>query len=125
MTPNVVAITTDTDLLIASRLMAERAVRHLAVMDSGQCRGLLLEIDVIHALAKAYNPLSPRLAGELCRVAPVVRPGDRRSAAAWSMRDGGIDAVVVCENDSVVGILTATDLVRSLAEEALTGPARD
>ena len=127
MTPNVVAITADADLLIASRLMTERAVRHLPVMDGGHCRGLLLEIDVIQALATADNPLirPPLLAGELCRVAPVARPGDRRSAAAQHMRDSGIDAVVVCDNNSVVGILTATDLIRSLAEEALAGPASD
>ena len=124
MTPNVVAITADADLLIAARLMAARTVRHLPVMDGGRCCGLLLEIDVIQALASTDNPLvrPPLLAGELCRVTPVVRPGDRRSVAAQLMRDSGTDAVVVCENNSVVGMLTATDLIRSLAEEAPAEP---
>jgi CBS domain-containing protein len=123
MTPHVVAITTDTDLLIALQLMAEQAVRHLPVMKGEQCCGLLLETDVIRALAAAYNPLTPRLAGELCRVAPVVRTADHRSVAAQRMRNGGVDAVVVCDNNTVVGILTAADLIRSLAEEATTEPA--
>jgi CBS domain-containing protein len=122
MTSGVLAVTADADLLIASRIMAARRVRHLPVMDGPRCRGLLLEIDVLQALAVADNPLvrPPLLAGELCRAAPEVRPEDPRSAAARAMRDTGIDAVLV-RADALLGILTATDLVRSLAEEA--GPA--
>lgn len=120
MTPQVVAIVADADLLIASRIMAARSVRHLPVMDGPHCRGLLLEIDVLQALALADNPIirPPLLAGELCRTVPVVQPADRLSTAARQMRAGGVDAVLVCDGESVVGILTATDLIRSLAEEA-------
>ena len=119
MTTAVVAITADSDLLIASRLMAARAVRHLPVMDRGRCCGLLLEIDVLQALATADNPLirPPLLAGELCRPAPSVRPADRRAVAAQRMRDAAVDAAVVTVDGAVVGIVTATDLIRSLAAE--------
>jgi CBS domain-containing protein len=124
MTGNVVAIVADADLLIASRIMAARRVRHLPVMEGPRCLGLLLEIDVLQALALADNPLvrPPLLAGELCRTAPVVRPDDHRSTAARQMRATGIDAALVCEGEAVVGILTATDLIRSLASEAGTDP---
>jgi CBS domain-containing protein len=95
------------------------------VLDEGRLCGVLLEIDVVQALALADNPMirPPMLAGELCRTAPVVRPGDHRSVAARRMCDSGIDAVLVCGDESVVGILTATDLVRSLAEEGDSTPA--
>lgn len=121
MSRHVVAITADSDLLVASRLMATRSVRHLPVMDGARCCGLLLEVDVLQALAVADNPLvqPPFLAGELCRSAPVVRPAERRSVAARRMRDTGIDAVLVCDGDVVVGILTASDLIRSLAAEVV------
>ena len=127
MTPRVVAITADADLLIASRLMVARSVRHLPVMDGGRCCGLLLEIDVLQAMASADNPLirSPLLVGELCRPASTVRPEDRRSVAARQLRDTGLDAVLVCAGDSVVGILTATDLIRSLAEEVGDAPTAE
>jgi CBS domain-containing protein len=120
MTRDVVAIVVDADLLIASRIMAARRVRHLPVMDGPRCLGLLLEIDVLQALALADNPLvqPPLLAGELCRAAPVVRPDDHRSTAAQQMRATGIDAALVCEGETLVGILTATDLIQSLASEA-------
>jgi CBS domain-containing protein len=125
MTPHVVAIVPDADLLVASRVMTARRVRHLPVMDGTHCRGLLLEIDVLQELALADNPLvrPPALAGELCRTVPEVRPEDRRSVAARQMRVAGIDAVLVCDDGSVVGILTATDLVESLATEAGPGSA--
>jgi CBS domain-containing protein len=125
MTPNVVAIAADADLLIASQTMTTRGVRHLPVMDGTRCRGLLLEIDLIQALALADNPLvrPPQLAGELCRTAPTVRPEDRRCTAAKHMHSTGIDAVLVYAGQSLVGILTATDLIRSLAEQAGAQPA--
>ena len=93
-------------------------------MEGPRCLGLLLEIDVLQAIALADNPLvrPPLLAGELCRTAPVVHPDDHRSTAARQMRATGIDAAVVCEDEAVIGILTATDLIRSLASEAGTDP---
>jgi CBS domain-containing protein len=39
------------------------------------------------------------------------------------MRVAGIDAVLVCDDGSVIGILTATDLVWSLATEVGPGSA--
>jgi CBS domain-containing protein len=127
MTSAVVAVTADADLYIASRIMAARSVRHLPVMDGGRCLGLLLEIDVLQALALADNPIiqPPVLAGELCRTVPVSRPGDGRSIAARHMQDSGIDAVLVRRDDKVIGILTATDLIRSLAEDGSSGAAGD
>jgi len=122
MSPHVVAIVPDADPVIASRLMAARRVRHLPILHGGRCQGLVLEIDVLQALALTDNPLvrPPLLVGELGREVPTVHPRDRRSTAARRMRGTGIDAVVVTDGESVVGIVTATDLIRSLAEQ--TGP---
>lgn len=127
MTTGLVAITADSDLLIAARLLAARSVRHLPVMDGADCRGVLLEIDVIQALATANNPMvrPPLVAGALCRPVATVRPTQPRSAAARRMRDTGVDAVLVRAGESVVGILTATDLIRSLAADGPgPGPER-
>ena len=40
-----------------------------------------------------------------------------RAQAARIMRDSGCDALVVFAGERVVGVLTAVDLVRSLAQE--------
>jgi CBS domain-containing protein len=72
----------------------------------------------------AVTPARPRLAAthlpplavaEVCRRVPVLTPQDRRTTAATRMRELGTDAAVVVDGDRLVGLVTATDIVRSLA----------
>jgi CBS domain-containing protein len=114
MTHRLVGITPDADVHIALRLMATSGVRHLPVLTDGRCLGLVCERDVVRHLAGPEAPLPTPVAG-LYRPAPVLGTRDRRSTAATQMQASGIDAVLVVENARLVGIVTATDLVRSLA----------
>jgi CBS domain-containing protein len=116
MTRRIIAITTDVSLSTALHLMAEGGVRHLPVFDGTRCCGLLLEADVVgHLLAGVPEERSTRSIAHLVRPAPAVTAATPRSGAARSMQAGGIDAVLVTERDRLVGIVTTTDLVRSLA----------
>lgn len=113
MTRRLVGITPDADALIALGLLTEESVRHLPVLDGRRCLGLVFEHDLIRCLAEG------RLSGdvavaELCRPVPALRPTDRRSAAAERMRASGVDAVLVTEGHRLIGLVTATDLIRSL-----------
>lgn len=113
MTRRLLGITPDADALIALRLLADAAVRHLPVLDGHRCLGLVFEHGIIGCLAQG------RLHGEvpvaeLCRPAPALRPTDRRSAAAACMRSSGVDAILVTEGHRLIGLVTATDLIRSL-----------
>jgi CBS domain-containing protein len=121
MSSRVVGITEDASLATALRLMAAGGVRHLPVFDGPRCRGLLLETDVVDDLVTG-DPLerSTRPIAALVRPAPSVTTAARRSDAARGMQRAGVDAVLVTERDRLVGIVTATDLIRSLA-----GPAQD
>lgn len=116
MTRHLLGIVPEAMPSVALRLMASAGVRHLPVLDGPECLGLVLEIDVVGGLAReAAGAMAPPLMGELCRPVPVMRPDERRSAAAQRMRDTGIDAVLVVEDGQLIGIVTATDLIRSLA----------
>jgi CBS domain-containing protein len=116
MTHRIVGITTDVSLSTALRLMAEGGIRHLPVFEGTRCCGLLLESDVVDRLLVGLPAeRSAESIAHLVRSAPVVTTAARRSGAARSMRDGGLDAVLVTEQDRLVGVVTATDLVRSLA----------
>jgi CBS domain-containing protein len=116
MSTRIVGITGDASLATALRLMATSGVRHLPVFDGPVCRGLLLETDVVEHLA-AGDPVerSTRSIAGLARPTSVVPAAARRSDAARGMQGAGVDAVLVTERDRLVGIVTATDLIRSLA----------
>jgi CBS domain-containing protein len=116
MTHRIVGITVDVSPSTVLRLMAEGGIRHLPVFDGTRCCGLLLETDVVgHLLAGVPAERSAGSIAHLVRAAPTVTTAARRSGAARRMQDGGLDAVLVTEEGRLVGIVTATDLVRSLA----------
>lgn len=121
MSTRIVGITEDAGLATALGLMAMSGVRHLPVFDGPVCRGLLLETDVVEHLVTG-DPVerSTQSIAGLVRPASVVSTAARRSDAARGMQRAGVDAVLVVEQDRIVGIVTATDLIRSLA-----GPAQD
>lgn len=124
MTTPVVAIVPEAPLAVALRLLATRRVRHLPVMDGSHCLGLLLDTDIAHLLAITRQPgdVPPLFAADLCRTAPVVSRHDRRSTAAARMRDSNVDAALVMDGDQLVGIVTGTDLVRSIAADVAPAP---
>lgn len=117
MTARVVAITPDAPLHTALRLMAVEDVRHLPVLDGERCLGMLGETDLVHAVAVG----GPKLVGALARPVPALPSTAHRSTAARTMVAACTDAVLVMEHERLVGILTATDLVVSLADAP--GPA--
>lgn len=110
-TDRVVAITPDAPLRTALALMAVERVRHLPVVDATGCLGVVGETDLVHAVAVG----GPAVVGPLARHVPVLSPADRRSAAARAMVACGGDAVLLRDQDRLAGIVTATDLLVSLA----------
>jgi CBS domain-containing protein len=111
MNPCIVAITPDAPLHTALRLMTRGLVRHLPVLDGTRCAGILVEADLVRAAAIG----GPAVVGPLARPVPRIPLGARRSRAARALLEGGVDAVLVVDGERLVGIVTATDLVRSLA----------
>jgi CBS domain-containing protein len=114
MSGRVVAITPDAPLRTALRLMAADQVRHLPVMDGSRCLGVVGETDLVHAVAVG----GPELVGRLARPVRALPPTARRSDAARAMLAADADVVLVTDGGRIVGILTATDLLVSLADLA-------
>jgi CBS domain-containing protein len=111
----VIAVTPNTDALAALRIMRGNQVRHLPVVFEERCVGLVSETDVLVALSGSTRGPLPTVL-ELCRrPVPVVDSTSSRAEAARAMADGATDALVVVAEGEVVGVLTAVDLVRSLA----------
>ena len=93
MTPHVVAIPPDAPLRVGLRLMASNNLRHLPVIENSRCLGVVLETDIVRAVALG----EPQLLGSLVRALPTVSVDERRSAAARVVLAGDVDAVLVSD----------------------------
>jgi CBS domain-containing protein len=101
---------------IALRLMARTGFRHLLVMDGQKCLGMLAEIDLVRCMAQggALTPGWRHVVGEIARPVEGMPVTARRSDAARRMADGA-EALLVTLGDRLLGIVTTSDLIRSLA----------
>jgi CBS domain-containing protein len=123
MSRDVVAIDAEARLPTALHVMATTGVRHLPVVERGRCLGVLVETDLIRSLVQDTRPFGSTALRtavtaplrQLHRPAPQLPPTARVSDAARHMATDVSDAVLVVEHGSVLGIVTATDLVRLLA----------
>ncbi|WP_028927118.1 CBS domain-containing protein [Pseudonocardia acaciae] len=121
MSRRLVGITSDTAMRVALGLLADMGVRHLPVFAGRRCVGLLFEHDIIRCLVGGASG-GADAAGEMCRRVPVLRPTDRRSTAVDRMAGGGVDAVLVAEGHRLVGLVTASDVIRSLGTAQMVAP---
>jgi CBS domain-containing protein len=118
MSRDIVTIDAESRLPTALHVMATTGIRHLPVVDHGRCLGVLVETDLIRCLAAAPVPFATAASArvrKLYRPAPELPPTARVSDAAKCMSADVSDAVLITEQRRVLGIVTATDLVRLLA----------
>jgi CBS domain-containing protein len=118
MTSKVLGIVPAAPLEVALRMMVEARVRHLPVVDRGHCIGLLHESDVLWRLWTSVPHSEPPRAAVVARKPVVwVDVSDDVRTIARRMVDAETDAAVVAEDDRIVGIVTASDLLRRLAAD--------
>jgi CBS domain-containing protein len=124
MSSRIVGITPDSPLATALRLMARTGARHLPVLRAGRCLGIVTEGEIARFVTGGLHSFSARAAvpvEELTWPTEPLPTTARRSDAARRMRIERSDAVLVVHDGRLVGLVTATDLIRSLAGER---PAR-
>jgi CBS domain-containing protein len=115
MTGHVLGIVPEAPLEVALRMMAEAHVRHLPVVDHRGCLGLLHETDVLWRLWSTGGANRPRCDTVMRTPVPCVNATDSVRIAARHMARIGTDVTLVLDDGQVVGIVTATNLVRLLA----------
>ena len=145
MTRRVVTITPDTTFLAAARLMLERGVGGLPVVDASGCMiGVFSESDLLRAESKGENtspwlqmmvgpdgePAEPikldaRKVGDTMTREPItIAPGASIAQACRLLHDHRLRRLPVVESGKLVGMIARADLVRAVAESAeKTSPA--
>ena len=123
-TPDVVYCTAQISALHAARLMRERHVGDLVVIDESEDThapiGIVTDRDiVVEVLAKDLDPATTRV-GQIMRVPLVIgRMSEEAESALERMRAHGVRRVPVLDDtEQLAGILSLDDLLKRLAADA-------
>ena len=133
MTPNPVTITKDTSVSDALRLMREKKVRRLPVLDGrGQLVGIVSDNDLLYASPSPVTSLSVWEIHELLYKLKVEKVMTKKvitvtedtpmEEAALIMADNKIGGLPVMSGKKMVGIITETDVFKAFL--ALFGARR-
>lgn len=120
MTPAPVTISLDDDLWTALRLLLATGLRHLVVVNADNtCCGVLADRSVVAAWPG--DAIGARLTGVRQMMGdsapPLLKPETSISEAARAMLTFGTDALAVVDKEGkAIGVVTGSDLIRSLAD---------
>lgn len=125
MTPHPITVTPDTTHKQAAELMREHNIHHLPVVNKeGKVVGIVVEEDLLAAQPSPATTLSIyEIHGLLSRLKlkdimshPVysTTPDCPLEEAARLMLENGIGCLPIMENDTLIGIITDTDIFQSL-----------
>ncbi|MEY8839579.1 HPP family protein [Cribrihabitans sp. XS_ASV171] len=122
MTAGLITVRPHTPLREAARLFRTHAIKSLPVVeDDKRLCGLVLQADLLDALASQNRPIAWKHRLQRRTVSDVMRPASR--AVSHDMPVGallnrlaaqGSEVVPVVQNDRLVGILTRSDIIRLL-----------
>lgn len=116
MTKNVVTIESAASVTEAAELMNKHDISCLIVMKEAKIAGIVTERDMIkRVLLQCRDPRMTRVSDVMS--APVIASGTETELndAVRLMNERNIKKLAVVENDSLAGLLSTTDVVRSLA----------
>jgi CBS domain-containing protein len=143
MTPNPVTVTPETGVTEAAKLMVDNRIGALPVLEGGRVVGLVTEGDLIHqdvklefptyiqlldgfimyppAQAKFENELKKAVAatvGDVMTADPITVQADSSvEDVATLLVERDVSRLPVLDGETLVGIVTKGDVVRSLVEE--------
>lgn len=96
----------------AAKLMQERNVGSVLVMEAGRLEGILTERDVVQrVVAAGREPDATRLAEVMTRDPDTVRPEATAMDALRLMQDGGYRHLPVVEDGRVVAVVSRRDFL--------------
>jgi PAS domain S-box-containing protein len=120
MSKNVATISPDETVVSAAKMMSERRISCLAVMDGGQVAGILTETDMLRRVARnGKHFYQTKLEQIMSYSVKSVFPDMSVLEASEIMGEMCIKRLPILEQGKLVGIVTQTDLVRALTSYGL------
>ncbi len=113
----VISISEDASVLDAIRLMAERAVGSLLVMDGKRLRGIVTERDYARKVILKGRASDSTRVGEIMTTSVITATlGQTVNHCMTVMTEKRIRHLPVVEDDRVVGLVSIGDLVQAIIE---------
>ena len=111
---DIISLTVDTSLRQAAAIIAEKSIKGAPVMKKGKAVGMLSVTDIVLAVAEGKENLS---VGDVMSDNVYIVDEDMKIANAVDiMFKKGLGRLVVADKDNdILGIITRTDLIESLA----------
>ena len=127
MTPNPVTIAPDASFTHAFRIIREKEIGYLPVVDKkGKLVGIVAQRDLLHASPSSATTLNvfeiSSLLGnlqvkEVMSSPPITVPDHTPiEEAAWAMVENEIGCLPVLRGDDLVGVITDTDIFKTFVE---------
>jgi CBS domain-containing protein len=113
MSTQVLTIGPDHSLRDAARLMHDRSVGSVVVIDPDVGVGVLSERTLVMAIASELDADSERAGDHLALDAVYASPEMSLEEATEAMRRGGFRHLVVLEGSDVIGIISMRDIVKA------------
>lgn len=108
-----VTITSDTTVLDALRIMAEKNIGSLVVTDGDDYKGIVTERDYSRkVILKGKNSTDTRVADIMSTDLPRVSPSDKIEYCMELMSNNNIRYLPVFENNRLTGIISMSDVVK-------------
>ena len=121
-----VVVSSDRTLAEAHRLMRERNIRHLPVVDLGKLVGVVSQRDLyLLETLKGVDPGTETVREAMAPDPYAVPPDARLGEVAAAMAESKFGSAVVVDRGSVIGLFTTVDALRALAEVAGRRRTRD
>jgi len=120
MRKNVITIEYDKSALEAARLISEKDISFLVIMENGSPIGVLSESDFVRRLAANDKKSSDVTISEIMsRKFRWVEPETKIEDAIQKMLNNNIRRLIILENGKLVGVITQTDLTEFLRNKLL------
>lgn len=126
MTKDLLTLKLNDTLRLADDMLNLAQIRHFPVLDGERVAGIVNQDDLLHASMASlvrHPKDSPREAlgavvvKDIMKPATVITPEMPIRAAAETMVEKGIEALLVVGGEKLLGLVTRTDLLRELAKK--------
>lgn len=115
----IVSVTSDTTITDATKLMTERKIGALLIVDDGSVEGILSERDILNrVVAGGLDPTATAVNAVMTHPVITVSPTTKAVDALRMMQENGFRHLPVCEGATPMGMVSLRDFLGPELAEA-------